>query len=40
MKSITKSVTVVGQVIGLLIGTKFTTPVAQVLEQNPNIGTY
>jgi hypothetical protein len=35
-----KSVTVVGQVIGLLIGTKFTTPVAHVLEHNPNIGTF
>jgi hypothetical protein len=40
MKSIVKSVTVVGQVIGLLIGAKFTTPTAQVLEHNPNIGTF
>jgi len=40
MKSITKSVSVVGQVVGLLIGSKFTTPVTQVLEQNPNLGTF
>lgn len=40
MKNIAKSVAVVGHVVGLLVGSGFTTPVTQVLEQNPNLGTY
>jgi hypothetical protein len=33
MKGIAKSVAVVGQVLGLLIGSKFTTPTTHVIEQ-------
>ena len=40
MKSIIKSVTVVGQVLGLLVGNKFTTPATAALEQNPTIGLF
>jgi len=40
MKNITKSVAVVGYVIGLLVGAKLTTPTAHVLEHNTNIALY
>lgn len=40
MKSIVKSVAVVGQVIGLLAGNKTTTATNYVIEQNPYIGLY
>lgn len=40
MKNIVKSVAVVGQVINLLIGNKFTTPVTHVMEQNHNIALF
>jgi hypothetical protein len=40
MKGIAKSVAVVEQVLGLLIGSKFTTPAAAVLEHNPYNGTF
>jgi hypothetical protein len=37
MKGIVKSVAVVGQVLGLLVGSKFTTPSDYVYEQYTNI---
>ncbi|HEX9896102.1 MAG TPA: hypothetical protein VGA85_00365 [Dehalococcoidales bacterium] len=37
MKGIVKSVAVVGQVLGLLVGNKFTTPINYVLEQYAGI---
>ncbi|MDP2920597.1 MAG: hypothetical protein Q8O43_10335 [Dehalococcoidia bacterium] len=40
MKNIVKSAAVVGQVINLLIGNKFTTPANNVLENNPYIALY
>ena len=40
MKSIVKSVTVVGQVLGLLVGNKLTTPVTAAIEQNPFIALF
>lgn len=33
MKGIAKTVTVVGQVLGLLVGSNFKTPAIQVMEQ-------
>jgi hypothetical protein len=40
MKSIVKSVAVVGQVIGLLVGNKFTTPTTYVIEHHTNLLLY
>jgi hypothetical protein len=40
MKNIVKSVAVVGQVLGLLIGNKFSTPTTCVLEHNPYIALF
>ena len=40
MKSIVKSVSVVGQVISLLAGNKVTTAANFVIEQNPYIALY
>jgi len=40
MKSIAKAVNVVAHVVGLFVGSGFTTPVTQVLEQNPDLGTF
>ncbi|MDP2920168.1 MAG: hypothetical protein Q8O43_08135 [Dehalococcoidia bacterium] len=40
MKSIVKSMAIVGQVINLLVGNKFTTPTNHVLEHNPNIALF
>ena len=37
MKGIVKSVAVVGQVLGLLVGNKFTTPSTYVYEQYINV---
>ena len=37
MKSLVKSALVVGQVFGLVIGDKFTTPLAQALEEDPSL---
>lgn len=37
MKSIVKSMAVVGQVISLLVGSNFTTPINFEMEQNPYI---
>jgi hypothetical protein len=35
MKNIIKSAVVVGQVINLLVGSKFTSPVSYVIAQHP-----
>ena len=40
MKSIAKSIAVVGQVVGLLVGANFTTPANQVHEHIHQIGLY
>jgi hypothetical protein len=40
MKNIVKSAAVVGQVINLIVGAKFTTPTNEVLENNPYIALY
>ena len=40
MNTIKKSVVVVGQILGLISGSKFETPVNYVLEQNPFISLY
>jgi len=37
MNNIVKSATVVGKVIGLLLGNGFTTPATKVYEKNPYI---
>ncbi len=40
MKSLKKSVVVVGHILGVIAGNKFETPVNYVLEQNPFISLY
>lgn len=40
MKNISKSATVIGQVLGLLVGNKFNTPANFVIEQNLFIALY
>ena len=40
MKGLVKSVVVVGQVIGLLVGNNFTTPTTYVIEQHTNLILY
>ena len=40
MKDLKKSVQIVGQVFGLLIGDKFTTPVAHTLREHPNLSSF
>ena len=40
MKSIVKSMAIVGQVVGLLVGNKFTTPANQVTEHIHQIVVY
>ena len=40
MKDLKKSVQVVGQVFGLLIGDKLTTPVEETLKENPNLSSF
>ncbi len=37
MNNLTKSVKVVNQFIGLLLGNRLTTPVEQTLEQHPDL---
>ena len=40
MKNLAKSMAVVGQVIGLFIGSNLTTPVNKVMEEHINIALY
>jgi len=37
MKTLMKSVKTIGQVFGLVIGDKFTTPVAHTLQEHPSL---
>ena len=38
MKDLKKSIQIVGQVFGLLIGDKFTAPAEETLRKHPNLG--
>jgi hypothetical protein len=40
MKNLVKSAVVIGQVLGLLVGSKFTTPTSYVMGDNPYIFLY
>ena len=40
MKTLKKSVKTIGQVFGLLIGDKFTTPAEETLKENPNLSSF
>ena len=37
MKTLKKSVKTIGQVVGLVIGSKFVTPAEETLRKNPNL---
>ncbi len=40
MKDLKKSVQIVGQVFGLLIGDKLTSPAEETLKKNPNLSLF